>query len=328
MTVSRLRTAIVGCGNMAGGFDAARPAGADPLTHAGALVRHGGFELVACFDPDMARAQAFAQRWGVTRVARAVEELAGPGEAVDVVVVTSPTDHHEAHVHLALDLGARAVFCEKPIAPNLPAATGMVEACERAGVLMAVNHTRRWSPDVVALAGDLASGRYGPVRSAYGLYNKGVLNNGTHMVDLLAFLLGDLTLAWVGKAVPDYSPDDPTIPFVLFAQGAIPVHVGVGHAHDTSLFELQIVAAEAVIGMEAGGAHWRIRRPIDNPDFLGYRSLPIGECIDGSYRLAMTAAVGNLHDAVTEGIPLASSGRSALAAHELCEAIRASCVVD
>ncbi|WP_052340862.1 Gfo/Idh/MocA family protein [Salinarimonas rosea] len=328
MTAPRLRTIILGCGNIAGGFDATRPADADPLTHAGALVRHGGFELVACVDPDLQRAQGFAERWGVGGAHGTAEALAGLRGGVDVVVVASPTDLHEEHVGLAIDLGARAVFCEKPIAPTLPAATRMVEACARAGVLMAVNHTRRWAPDVVELARDLRAGRHGPVRSAYGLYNKGVLNNGSHMVDLAAFLLGDLTLAWAGSAVADHWPDDPTIPFTLVAEGGVPVQVGVGYAADTALFELQIVAAEAVIAMEAGGARWRVRRPIDNPDFRGYKSLAVGEPVDGTYRLAMAAAVENLHAAVIEGRALASTGRTALAAQALCEAIRSASGAD
>lgn len=318
------RVLIVGCGNIAGGFDAERPANLPPLTHAGAFTRHGGFHVEACVEPDAERRAAFMRRWGI---AHGFDDLAGAAAAYplgrfDVVSLCSPTHAHAEQVEAALAMKPRLVFCEKPVTPTLAQTEALVERCAAAGVPLAVNHTRRWAPDVQRLAAELRAGAWGAVRSAVGTYNKGVLNNGSHLVDLLHLLLGPMTLLDAGAALADHWPDDPTVPALLQTAGGIPVHLNTAHAADCAIFELQLITATAVIAMEDGGLQWRVRRVIDSPHFRHYRVLDSGERTAGEYLQATQRAVANLHAHLTHGEPLASTGASALAAQRLCEEIR------
>jgi predicted dehydrogenase len=317
-----LRVLIVGCGNIAGGFDAGRAATLAPLTHAGAYQRHGGFHIAACVEPDAQRRTAFMQRWGVAQGFAELDVAAAAAGPFDVISLCSPTSAHAAQIEPALALAPRLIFCEKPVTPTVAETAALVQRCESAGVPLAVNHSRRWAPDVRRLADELAAGAWGSVRSAVATYNKGVLNNGSHMVDLLHALLGPLELVSAGAAVADFWRDDPTVPALLrTAQGA-PVHLNTAHAADYAVFELQLYTSTAVISMEDGGLQWRVRRVIDSPHFAGYRVLDGGERRAGEYAAAALAAVGNLHDALSGGAPLLSSGRSALAAQRMCEQIR------
>jgi predicted dehydrogenase len=313
---------VIGCGNIAGGFDADRPPEALPLSHAGAYARHGGFELAACMDPDEARRSAFVRRWGVAEGHARLPDPSGLAGRFDVVSICSPTAFHAEHLAWALACRPRLIFCEKPLTPSLAESLEWVGRCERAGVPMAVNHTRRWAPDVVRLRDELRTGAWGELRSVSGHYNKGVLNNGAHMIDLLHCLAGPLDLLSAGAAVHDFWPDDPSIPAMLRSRSGVPVQLGTGHAGDYSLFELQLVTSTAVVSMEEGGMSWRVRRAVESASFKGYRTLDAGECRAGEYPQAMLAAVGNLHDHLTSGRPLASDGRSALEAQRLCAAIR------
>ncbi|MET0114742.1 MAG: hypothetical protein ABWU13_20500, partial [Limnospira maxima] len=194
--------------------------------------------------------------------------------------------------------------------------------CEEAGILLAVNHTRRWAPDMVRLRNEISSGFHGPIRSVSGIYNKGLLNNGGHMIDLIRFLFGEIEPVWAGAPVADHWRNDASIPAVLRTQNGIPVCLNVAHAADYAIFELQIVTAEGLIAIEDGGAIWRQRRAIDSTDFAGYKVLGPGIESSGEYEQAMRRAVSNIHDAITVGAPIASSGHSALATHEICERIR------
>jgi hypothetical protein len=55
-----LRVLIVGCGKIAGLFDAGREYVKElPLSHAGAYTRDGRFVLAGCVEPDDAQRQAF-----------------------------------------------------------------------------------------------------------------------------------------------------------------------------------------------------------------------------------------------------------------------------
>lgn len=317
-----LRVLVIGCGNIAGGFDAQRPRDAAPLTHAGAFTVAGGFVLAACVDPDEQRRRAFQERWNVAEAYENASALAERATDFDVVSICSPTALHGAHLEFALALRPRLVFCEKPVTPSRAETARWVERFEEAGVLLAVNHTRRWAPDVVRLRDELAAGAWGAVRSASGTYGKGVLNNGSHMVDLLAFLLGPLRVAAAGQPVSDFWPDDPTVPAMLLAPGDLPVLIATAHAADYALFELQLVTEQGVITMEEGGLRWRIRRTCPSPHFAGYRSLEAGAITTGEYWQAMTCAARNLRETVQHGRSLASSGRTALEAQTLCEQIR------
>jgi predicted dehydrogenase len=322
--MNAFRVLIVGCGNIAGGFDAERSRDLPPLTHAGAFTRHGGFRIVACVEPDAERRAAFMRRWGV---AQGYDDLAAVAAAhdagsFDIISLCSPTSVHAQQIEAALLLQPRLIFCEKPVTPTFAQTQKLVDRCAAAGVSLAVNHTRRWAPDVQRLAAELQAGAWGTVRSAVGTYNKGVLNNGSHLVDLLHLLLGDMTVQYAGAALADHWPDDPTVPAVLQTLRGVPVHLNTAHAADCAIFELQIITATAVIAMEDGGLQWRVRRVIDSPHFRNYRVLDGGERLAGAYLHATQAAVTNLHAHLSRGEPLASTGESALAAQRLCEEIR------
>ena len=327
------RVLIVGCGNIAGGFDAERAVDLPALTHAGAFSRHGGFQLTACVEPDAERRQAFMRRWGVLQghadlAALLVQHglpglpnLPGAGP-FDVISLCSPTAAHAPQIEAALALRPRLIFCEKPVTPTLTQTQALVQRCAAAGVPLAVNHTRRWAPDVQHLAAELQAGVWGPVRSVVGTYNKGVLNNGSHMVDLLHQLLGPLTLQHAGRAQADHWSDDPSVPAVLQSESGVEVHLNTAHAADGAIFELQIFTASAVIAMEDGGQQWRVRRVIDSPHFKNYRVLDSGERQPGTYLQATARAVDNLYQHLTQGQALASTGDTAQAAQRLCEEIR------
>ncbi|MBL8287797.1 MAG: Gfo/Idh/MocA family oxidoreductase [Rubrivivax sp.] len=320
MNLQQLRVLIVGCGNIAGGFDAERPASALPLTHAGAYVRHGGFRLVACVEPEAQRRDAFMQRWLVEKGYPSIETAAAAGP-FDVVSLCSPTPLHAAHIAAALSLHPRLIFCEKPVTRCAADTAAAVHVCAAAGVKLAVNHNRRWAPDIQRLSAELRAGHWGAVRSAIGIYNKGVLNNGTHLVDLVQLLLGPLELLAAAAPLFDHWPDDPTVPALLRTQQGVPVTLNAAHAADYAVFELQLFTERGMVAMEDGGAGWRVRRVVASPHFKGYAVLDAGQRTAGEYLASTLAAVGNVHDALTRGTALASTGETALAAQRLCERI-------
>lgn len=313
---------IIGCGRIAGGFDADRPVDALPLTHAGAFARHPGFRVTACVDPDDHVRGSFMARWNIPVGLSSVDQLTAGSYRFDVISICSPTHLHAAHFSTALALRPRLIFCEKPVTSSSAETRHWVEACEAHDVLLAINHTRRWAPDIVALAANLRDGRWGTVRSVVARYNKGVLNNGAHLIDLLHMLIGPVNVQATGDPVRDFFDDDPTIPALLVSASGVPVTLAIGDARDYALFELEIITEAAVIAMERGGLSWRIRRAVESAEFKDYRALGPDEIIEGRYDQAMQAAISNLHNALFQGAPLASTGASGLEAQLVCEAIQ------
>jgi predicted dehydrogenase len=260
--------------------------------------------------------------WRVPAGFRSLDEISGNGERFDVISICSPTRNHAYDLKVALGLQPTLIFCEKPIADVLSETETLVGECAEAGVLLAVNYTRRWDPAVADVKKGIEEGRWGALRSVVGYYNKGLLNNGSHMLDLLHLLLGPLGVVHVGRAVDDFYADDPTVPVWLEAAGGLPVQIAGAHASDFAFFELQIVFARAVITMEEGGLFWRERGAADSAHFAGYRVPGQGVRRPGGYAQAMQRSIDNIFDAIRRCDALASTGESALAAQRLCEEIR------
>jgi predicted dehydrogenase len=316
-----LSVLIIGGGNIAGRFDEGQESRKLPMTHAGAYTAHAGFSLKAIVESDPVRRRAFSDYWNISIDAAEIAELNIESGHFDVISICSPTALHITHLTMAINLRPKAIFCEKPVASNLADAKIAVKAAHEAGILLAVNHTRRWSPDMRRLAHEIASGHWGSVRSAIGYYNKGILNNGTHLIDLLTLLLGKLEVEWVGHPINDFWPNDPSIPAVLRTDSGTLIHLCTGHAVDYAMFELTIVTEKAVISVEDGGFRWRVRQPAESLRFPGYQTLDSGVCAEGEYPHAMMEAINNLYDAVLKGSQLACDGHQALVTQALAESI-------
>ena len=317
-----MRVLIVGCGNIGGRFDQNRSPGDSPLTHAGAFSRDDRFELAACVEPDDNRRAEFMKVWGVEDGFRSISELADLEERFDVISVCSPTINHAKDLEDALCLRPKLVFCEKPVTSSLPESEALVAKCRAAKIPLAVNYTRRWDTDISKLAMDINTGRWGQLRSIIGTYNKGILNNGSHMLDLLILLAGPIEVIKVGKPVEDYYSDDPSVPVWLEGRQSLPIYLICGHAADYAFFEIQFVFSQGVLTMEDGGMHWRERRAVDSDTFKGYRNLDAGVRHAGKYPHAMLQAVDNIYRSISNGEALASTGESALAAQRLCAQIK------
>src|SRR6202167_1005278 len=103
-------------------------------------------ELTAVVDLDIARAQEAAAQYGARALTHA-GELAG---LVEAAIVAAPTTAHEELGVALMDAGID-VLVEKPIAPDLAAASRLIEAAERNGRILQIGHLERFNPAVIEL---------------------------------------------------------------------------------------------------------------------------------------------------------------------------------
>lgn len=317
-----MKVLVIGAGNIAGRFDLARDPADLPLTHAGAYSRDPRFSISACVEPDDNKLSDFLNAWNVPGGYRTLSDLAAAEDRFDIISICSPTAHHASDLERVLELRPRLVFCEKPVTGSLADSEALVARCNAANTELAVNYTRRWDSNIVKFTADIEAGRWGELRTVNGIYNKGILNNGSHMVDLLELLAGPLDVIRVGKPLYDHFEDDPSIPVWLQGRLGLPINLACSHADDYALFELQFVFSKGIVTMEDGGLQWRERRVCNSRTFKGYRTLESGNWLAGSYPGSMLRAVDNIYHTVTDGAALASTGETALAAQRLCERIR------
>jgi myo-inositol 2-dehydrogenase/D-chiro-inositol 1-dehydrogenase len=161
--------------------------------------------VVAVADPDSDRARSMAEPNDADIVA--IDALL---DAVDVVYVGTPTARHEALVEAAAERGL-AIYCEKPLAPDLEAARRV--AAMLATVPHQVGLVLRCAPVFEAMREAIRSGRYGrlmtvvlrddqyfPIQGSYASAwrsDAGEAGGGTliehsiHDLDLFRVLCGD-----------------------------------------------------------------------------------------------------------------------------------------
>jgi len=124
--------------------------------------RLSGARLVAVADPEAGAASAIADRLGAGAVCAAPEELLAH-EAVEAVVIASPTPTHADLIHAAAASG-KHVFCEKPIALDLAVIDAALGAVARAGITLQVGFQRRFDRSFRQARDLVAAGRIGRPR--------------------------------------------------------------------------------------------------------------------------------------------------------------------
>lgn len=175
-----------------------------------AVAAAGLGEVAALCEASPQRLEETAQAHpGAAAFADLDEMLARAGDLrLDGVVIATPNSLHAPQTLAALDRGL-AVFCQKPLALDAREAREMVDAARRAGRLLGVDYSYRFTDGGRALRQALAAGELGRVFSvdavfhnAYGpdkpwcfdplLSGGGALMDlGVHLIDLSLWLLGD-----------------------------------------------------------------------------------------------------------------------------------------
>lgn len=119
--------------------------------------RAGGYEVAGLHDPDHTKAEALADTFG-TRALSLQEALAVEGAVFDLA--TPPA----AHAGILAQLPERApALVQKPLGPDLDAATEIVQICRDRKLMAAMNFQLRFAPMSVALKDAIDRGLLGDV---------------------------------------------------------------------------------------------------------------------------------------------------------------------
>lgn len=316
------RVAVIGCGAIGGRNDSLRgwTQGQPALSHAGAYRSHPRTDLVAAADPDLARRDEFARAWKVPSLYTDFRQLLDR-ESPDLVSICAPTPLHVPIMEEAVRRGVPALFCEKPLAWDLAAA---VRACGEAvegGTLLAVNYSRRWNVSLRDLAAQLREGACGEVRRVSVWYPGGIVGNGTHALDLIRWMVGDIAEAQaLGRCDPE--APDPALDALCRTECGVPCLLQSCDPRAYSLLELDILTSTGRIRVTGNGR--RIERTHAAPDshFPGYRVLQAdGDVRATAWETCLPRAVDDLVSCLDTGARPQCGGEEAI------EALRAATAI-
>lgn len=183
---------VIGCGRIGATYEIDSGL-IQPASHASALAANPRTQLVALVDPDAGALAKAGEYYGVetSTDARATLEKHRP----DIAVIATPPGTHEALLALALELKIPAIICEKPLSDSLESAGRMRALAEKSDSIVVLNYQRRFFPRFKEARDKIAKGALGRIQQVSCYYSNGLLNNGSHTVDALSFLLDD-TAQW------------------------------------------------------------------------------------------------------------------------------------
>ena len=179
--------------------------------HAKAIAAITNAELVAVVALREEQALAFAQAHGCQAYTDLTPFVANDG--LDVVTICSPSGAHLDPTIAAAEAG-KHVICEKPLKVTTERVDRMINACDKAGVMLAGIFPRRFNEATKLFKNAVDNGRFGTIvfadaaikwwrdqayydsgawRGTWELDGGGALmNQSIHTIDLLLHLMGDV----------------------------------------------------------------------------------------------------------------------------------------
>ena len=324
-----LRTVLIGMGKVGAGFaEDARLSRSYPYaTHAQVLCEHPAYCWSAVVDPDPQVLRLARERWRVPCVVGSIPELLSVCQPEVAVLATPP--------HLRWSLieqlpALRGILVEKPLANTVAEASQLLEGCERRGIRVQVNLWRRADETCRALAAGRLTELIGRPQAIFSVYGNGLLNNGTHVVDLVRMLVGEVTGAQsvAGSAACPAGPvpRDMQMPFnLLLDRGLVATFqpVGFEHYRENSLDIWGETGRLAILREGLQVLHYRRQ---------AHTALEGEREMDSETPSLLPATVGhafyhmytNLADAIHGQADLWSPGESALRTGRVVEAVRQS----
>lgn len=281
------KVVILGAGNIAAKFDS--PYKKEVLTHAHAFVKNDAFELLGFYDNDYERAKEAVKIWG----GQAYRDLESALRDAEIVSCCVPDSIHGDMLKKVATFNPRLVIAEKPLAISLKEADEIKQIYENRIPLL-INYSRRFLPEFQELRQKI--NEYGAFVRGVGYYGKGILHNGSHMIDLLNFLFGHVKDAMV---LPyrnvDFNKEDSSNEAIFEIQNN-PFHMIAVDCRIATIFELDLFFEKARIRILDGGNVIEKYIIKESNIYEGYRNYHLSEVKNVNYSGAMEGLVRNAQE--------------------------------
>lgn len=217
----RYRAVVVGCGRV-GALWAMDNSEVQPASHAAAIIANKRTELVGLVDVNAEVLQKAGAYFGVPTFNTVEDALA---LKPDIVTIATPPSTHEELLKTVLLSNPPAIVCEKPFSDTTESAHRMLEMTRGIPSIVLVNYQRRFFPLYQEARRRIQDDELGDIREIQGIYSRGLLNNGSHLIDAIHLLINREAVYAEGNTV-------------TYASGAIATFVAVPdivEQHDLTL---------------------------------------------------------------------------------------------
>jgi predicted dehydrogenase len=320
MTDSQFNVLIVGAGAIGAFYDT--PESEYILTHAHAFSAHPGFNLLGFVDTNLERVQSAAQLWRC-RAFGSIEE-AFEKEQVDIVCIAVPDELHYAVLKQLSGLPLKAVFTEKPLTKTVREAEEIVAIYGNRMVPVCVNYKRGFVPEFEELRDKIKKETFGKYLTGTGYYGKGLLHNGSHLIHLLCFLIGDIEEHTIVASENDFYSDDPSISATLTFDNKNLFNLHHISCNHFTIFEVDLIFENGRVRITDTGFKIEYHAIIEHNIFKGYKFLTKSEEVNTLIGKSLYYSASNIYNHLTNEEPLKCTLLDAFKAMLICDKIQSS----
>jgi predicted dehydrogenase len=239
----------------------------------------------------------------------------------EIFSIAVPTDGHLAVCQEIISYQPKAIICEKPIAVSSVDGRLMQSLADDHQCVLAVNYMRRFDPGAIALKRVIRDEELGMIFKAVVWYSKGILNNGSHFIDILHYWLGDVTDIEIMRRGRKWEGVDPEPDFCLHFGGTL-VYFLAGLEEYYSMGEIDLFATGGVIRYIQGGSRIEIVRTQSHPIYPEYTILNSEpEIITTDMKRYQWQVLDSFYKHLNNGMELNSDAGSAIKTLEVVESV-------
>ncbi|MBA4319337.1 MAG: hypothetical protein C0412_13125 [Flavobacterium sp.] len=310
----QLNALIIGAGQIGAFFDA--PDSNNILTHAHAYTKSNNYKLIGFIDSDFKKAQKAANLWNCDSFSTIDEAF--KKHSIDVISVAVPDAYHYEILSQVSNYPVRIVFAEKPLTKTITQAQEIEKIFKQKNVPVLVNYSRRFVPEFWEIQKNIQNNTYGKYITGTGYYGKGFLHNGSHMIDFLRYLLGEIETINILQKQYDYYTDDPSVSGIIYFANKTPFFLQHVNCSFYTLFELDLLFEKKRLRIKNSGFCLEEFDIKPNPIFKEYKNLTQISESQTQLGQALSYAVENMYNFLAHNEPLKCTINDGEKALELC----------
>jgi len=216
------------------------------MTHAGSYYYNPKTDLVALCDIDKTKLKRYGKKYSVSKLFDNPNSLFKNCN-LDCVSICTHAESHLKIIQSAANNGIKAIFLEKPISNSLQNANEIIKICKKNKIILLIDHQRRFDPFFSSLQSFIKN-EMGKIQMINVIYGGGIVNTGTHIIDLLRYFFGNIDFVDASLSQNlSSNPLDPNIDAKIVFKNKIVCFL---HALDISNFgflEMQVYGEKSVL---------------------------------------------------------------------------------
>jgi predicted dehydrogenase len=196
------------------------------------------------YDIDYENAKNVASEWQVS----VIDSLEKLNEIpFTIISICAPTPFHENIFEQILNKKKlpQVIWLEKPASGSSLIIEKMLYLAREKGVEVFVNYIRRFDPQITLIKNEIDENKFGKIISIKGAYGKGLINNGSHLLNIIQYFFGEVVGLKEISRVIDYNAEDPTVTAIGRLENDAVVYLEGINSNFFTIFELELIFEKA-----------------------------------------------------------------------------------